>query len=114
MVVIVSNCTLLFATNTHTVPSLILITLSMLSFFVVFYLENLVDFFPQLYQIFDFVMSTSVVYFLLFISSFGLFPVDKMIHYGLFDFADQVLEKEAEQRRKEKERLRKLRGMTVR
>lgn len=44
-VVIVANCTLLFATNTHSVWSTLIILASILAFFVVWYLENLAPFF---------------------------------------------------------------------
>lgn len=40
-------------------------------------------------------MSVPVIYFLFGMASFGLFPVDKLIHWGFLNPVDTVLKREA-------------------
>lgn len=94
-VVIVANCTLLFATNTHSIWSLLITFLSIFSFFVVWYIENLFPFFDPLYKGFSHVMRIPFIYFLFFMAMAGLYPIDKLIHWGFLNPVDAVLRREA-------------------
>jgi hypothetical protein len=84
IVVMVANMTILYASNTHTVFNVTIVTLSILSFFVIWWLENMFQFFAVMQGIFVPAMTTMIVYFLLFMASFGLFPIDKVINWSIF------------------------------
>lgn len=106
VVVTAANCTILYATSTHTVYSVTIIALSILSFFLLFWAENNFTFFKDIYQIFPQTMTTYAVYFLLFIASFGLWPIDKVIHWSIFDLTESIVNKEREALRMEKLKMR--------
>lgn len=97
IVVTTANCTILYASNTHTVFSVIIIILSINSFFLLFWVENNFAFFKDIYKIFPQVMSTYAVYFLLFIASFGLWPIDKYFNYSISDLTKKVIDIEREE-----------------
>ena len=65
MVVIVVNLYIVKRTNTHTVVSTALISLSIISFFIVLYLENLFPMFEQVYRIFPYFTGDSKFYFII-------------------------------------------------
>lgn len=45
-------------------------------------------------------MKTPIIYFLIFFASFGLFPIDKLIHWGFHNTVDRVLRREEYRRKK--------------
>jgi len=68
-VVIVVNFKMIHKTNTHTWGSTILISLSILLYFVQFFFENFFAYFPSVYRLFPVMMSNPKTYLIMFLVS---------------------------------------------
>ena len=100
LVVIVVNVKILYSTYTHTFLSVIINLLSIGSFFVIFYMENVVYFVPQLYQIFSHAVRVPAFYFLiLFFVLFTISTEKIMYHTGEY-YKDIKEQKKKEQEQK--------------
>jgi hypothetical protein len=65
LVVIMANTKIAYQTNTHTIMSSLLIFLSIMSFFVVYGIENLFEYFPNLYLTWTMMMTIPSFYVLI-------------------------------------------------
>lgn len=76
LVVIVVNMYILKRTNTHTWVSSLLIAASILIFFIVLFLENLVPMFEPVYRIFPHIMKSYKFYLLLLLTTWACWAID--------------------------------------
>lgn len=91
-VVILANITILYASNNHTIWSILIILLSIWLFFFYFWFETILPFIPELYQVFFFTSQSEQLFFYLFFL-LGTILIAEMIVYK----AGQLLVKPIEE-----------------
>lgn len=103
LVVVVANTKIAFSTHTHTIWSGLVIILSILSFFLLYHMENDFRWIPSLYKTFYNTMIIPSFYMLII-----FFVLSVIAFEALFHYTNKMYLKRKENRLKEKERKRLL------
>src|SRR3569833_256804 len=81
LVVIMVNVIIAWNSYTQSWVSITLIVLSILSFYVVYGIENLIAYFPNLYLTFPYMMRIPSYYFLILFVSMVVIYMESLIHW---------------------------------
>lgn len=81
-VVIIANVEVMFQSNVHTVHSFIFQIISILLFFLMYYIENLINKIDEVFQTFTYIWSTPVFFIVIFFVIGIVVIYKKIVFYG--------------------------------